>query len=355
MSNRVKHMINVLIRADSNSEIGMGHFIRCSALACEFLEQGHKVFLATSKNSIIPDWAEELYKNKFYIEKEWDIYSEEKILKKLSIEIGIDVMIIDTYKAGSDYYKLASEYYKLIAAFDDNGDISVPVDVVINGNIYAERLDYGLYNNKSVFLLGTNYLAMRPQFKSSTYLEVKKEVIKVLITFGGGDLANATPAVLETLLEKSKYKNLEYSVLIGPGFTNVEQIKKVSQGHGNVNLIYNPKDVASIMRGMDIAICTASSTIYELSSLGIPSIIFVVADNQKNISEEMQNRGISISAGKFSIYVLDNFIAIFDEMASNYEMRKEMHTKAINTFNVSGAKNCVNSIVNYLLEKEKVN
>jgi len=346
---RAGKAVNILIRADNGPSIGLGHFIRCTSLANEFAEQGHSVFLATSKGSTINDLARKTYKKIIYIENEWDINCEEPITKEFTAENPIDVLIVDTYEANQNYYQAISKYSKALVAFDDINNPNLYFDILINGNIYAEKINYIKKSEKCLLLLGPKYLVLRPQYSKAKPRHIQKEVKKVLITFGGSDPLNFTHVILKTIKENiSDYKDLEFNVIIGPGFRNLNQIEEISSKLRNVNLIINPGNIIEIIQRTDVAISAAGSTTYELACMGIPSIIFVVANNQELLAEEMGNMGFVISKGHISSFNVRSFLSSLNELINNYSIRKKMHEKATSTFDARGAERCANEIIRFL-------
>ena len=342
-------MSNVVIRVDSSSQIGMGHFTRSTALANEFAEQGHAVFLVTSKNSIIPDYAKQVYKKVWFVDNEWDINSEKVIIEEIVRLIDIDVMVVDTYRANQEYYYNLVKYSRILVVFDDIGEKEGPFNILINGNIYAKKLKYNFCTHNLLLLLGSKYLILRPEFKVVKPIQINKEVKKVLITFGGSDVLNATPDILNAICCCSKLnKNVQLVTLIGPGYTNVDKIKQLSDSCSNIKLVHNPDSIGSILAEVDIAVSAAGSGTYEIACMGIPSILFVVADNQVKVAQTMQETGMSINLGNFSSFNSKQFIETYDELVINFSMRKKMHDKAIRNFDALGAERCAIDIIKYL-------
>lgn len=340
-------MANILVRADNSSQVGMGHFNRCSALAHEFAVNSHNVFLVTSETSIIPVWIQQVYKNTLRVSKEWDIDSERPVIEELLRNNRIDIVIIDTYRATKTYYEFILDYANFLVVFDDMGSIDVPAKILINGNIYAPQMPYSQCDKDTLLLLGSEYLALRPLFKKVKPIEIRREVKKVLITFGGGDILNSTPVIINTLMHSlGMVKNMEYYVLVGPGFKNIDQIEDVCKGFNNIKLIFNPENVVDIMKEMDLAISAAGSTVYELACLGIPNIIFTVVDNQELIAKTMCNEGICLDAGDFNLFSKEKFLGLMSQV-SNYYLRRRMQEKALNTFDALGAERCVDRIVKF--------
>ena len=101
-----------------------------------------------------------------------------------------------------------------------------------------------------------------------------------MITFGGSDVRNLTPKILEIL--NINFPNIKKDVIIGPGFNNLEEIKKHSN-NANINLITNASTEQMIesMRTSEIAIAAGGQTLYELAHIGTPAIGILLVENAK--------------------------------------------------------------------------
>ena len=56
--------------------------------------------------------------------------------------------------------------------------------------------------------------------------------------------------------------------------------------------------MSEIMAEADIAVSSAGSTCWELAFLGVPSILTVTADNQREIAFALDKRGLAINLGE---------------------------------------------------------
>ena len=78
---------------------------------------------------------------------------------------------------------------------------------------------------------------------------------------------------------------LNYHVICGNFNAHEKELEKKANKFVNINLYKNVSNMAEIMKKCDLAISAAGSTLYELASLSIPSIVFSFADNQKKATE----------------------------------------------------------------------
>lgn len=335
-------MNKIAIRADGGNDIGMGHVMRCMAISKELLERNIEVFF-------ISKFCEEV--NDIFINqgiKFINIYSNnlddeileiEKIIKNNSI----DCVITDSYNLSDDYLFKMKQLVRILVSIDDNSLYKYPSDIIINGNIYANNLNYKLINRDTKLLLGSQYCILRNEFRKNFDFRVKEKVENILITMGGSDINNFTPWILDTI----KDLKVNINVIIGKSFECTNEIQEISKKYNNINLIYNPNNISEIMKNNDIAVSASGSTAYELCKVGVPTILLVQAKNQENIAYEFDKKGIMINMGYFHDLSKDKLLENINFLIDNKEVRYKMNNLSKNIISDYGVKNIVDNILNY--------
>lgn len=329
-------MYNVAIRADGGQSIGMGHIMRCLSLANEFRSNGCIVYFISKYEEgikkIISDHFEVIplsctkssLVNGFYYGDETELVNEAKDIIEIIKTYNIDLLFIDSYNVSEDYLMSIKSNVKKLAYIDDINKFIYPADILINGNISAEYMNYKKYCKDEIMLLGSKYNFIRNEFKDLPERKIKKEVEEVMITTGGSDPHNMTIKLLDIFCNDDVLKSLTYNVVIGSGFINNKEIREFANQYENIVIYENPNKISEIMLKSDIAISSGGSTLYELCACGIPTLAFIYADNQKFIVEEMtkleyiKNIGWYDSLGKS--YVISNV----KDLIFNYKKRLEM-------------------------------
>ena len=276
------------ILTEGGRDIGFGHIARCVALYQGFKEKG-----ITSEILINGD------KDVEYLLKGIDCsifnwVSEEE--KTFNIIKGSSVAIIDSYLADLEFYKKKSRLVKVSAYLDDYKRLDYPKGIIINGNIYAQKLNYPC-KGENVYLLGTEYVPLRKVFWDVPQKNIRENLEVVTIIMGGSDRLNITPSILKMLVDKfSKFKK---NVIIGRGFEDMGRIKKNMDR--NTVLVHDPdaSDMQRIMLDSDIAISAGGQTLYELARVGTPAIGICVAENQRLNLEYWQKEEFVEYAGLY--------------------------------------------------------
>lgn len=76
--------------------------------------------------------------------------------------------------------------------------------------------------------------------------------------------------------------------------------QKTSQTQVTVTIHENVKDMRGLLLKSDVVITATGSTIYEVSALGIPMIVFYFAENQRQGAEAIEKRTDIVNAGCFA-------------------------------------------------------
>ncbi len=361
-------MYKVLIRADGGSSIGMGHVMRCISLGKIFLKEGYEVvFISKYKEG-----KEKIHTNGFDViplsakAKEGKIQSgfsygdpmnleiEKKELINILKNQKADILIIDHYNVTKDFFLSLKPHVNILAYIDDVNAFTYPVDVVINGNITGEYTDYESYFENQKFLLGPSYNLIRDEFQNIPKRAAAKEVKKILMTTGGADPFNITEKLIDTIRGEGLFNKMELHVIVGGSFQNKNEIKEKQNQYENIVLYENVKKISSIMLDCDIALSSCGSTLYELCACGVPTLGFIVADNQVLVAEKMNELGYIKNLGWHHGLKKKNTVYEIKEFIDDYELRSEMVKKQQALVDGKGTERVVNEITKLMREKEGV-
>jgi spore coat polysaccharide biosynthesis predicted glycosyltransferase SpsG len=70
------------------------------------------------------------------------------------------------------------------------------------------------------------------------------------------------------------------------------------QGRERFTVLTNVTDMADLMVNSDLCVGAAGSTAWERCCLGLPTLMMVLADNQKNIARNLEQQGaVILSSG----------------------------------------------------------
>jgi len=277
--------MHLTIRADGGPDIGYGHLIRTSALAEELLRRGHQVTYATTTSDHVAEVCPPAIET-LQLPSRTDVSS---LLDHLD-QTDADAALLDSYLADENYQRTVRDSVPLAVVSDDTRH-PICADVLVNGNLYAPDLDYETLGNEPVWCLGPDYLLLRSAITQLAAREPpwREEPVRALITMGGSDMKNLTP----TALRAFDGLDLRVDAIVGPGFSDEQEqeIQTVAENiSADVFITRDPEDLPERMFQADFAVCTASSTVYELLALGTPIVSIPVVDNQEPIATALRER-----------------------------------------------------------------
>ena len=107
--------------------------------------------------------------------------------------------------------------------------------------------------------------------------------------------------------------------------------------------------MSELMSICDVAISAAGSTLYELCACGVPTITYVIADNQIDGAREFERKGLMIKSGDLreTDYDCRSLINNLRDLISDNIKRKTMSESASMIVDGNGAKNILNDIMRY--------
>ena len=314
------------VRVDANEKIGMGHLMRCRTIALELAECGCRVVFFTAEKA-----CEELLKQwQFAVHLlEQEPFSMEELpnLTMLLKAEKVGLLLVDSYRVTQEYLekliKVLPLYY-----MDDLGEQTFPVHGIINYNLYAKDLPYGrLYEGELCeglkeppkFLLGSAFAPVRREFvevhdkangneHDKSHDKAKSHEKHILITMGGSDPMEITLALAKRICEKwGDSKDCVLDLVCGPmcaGRDRIETFVKAhcgKEGAGKIRLRLHTsvQDMWNLMGGSDLALCAAGSTMYELCTVGVPTVTCYYVDNQKKAAQAFGEKTLVKNAGDY--------------------------------------------------------
>lgn len=296
------------IRADGNTDIGMGHVMRCLSVAEAAAAAGQEPVFITADEGCRSMIEERGFRVIVLHTDYKDMMSELSALTALFCP-G-DVLLVDSYQAGRAYYLSLRKVVK-VACFEDMGQ-PYPVDLLINYNIYApdlaqnykaqqnERMTSDIYPGR--VLLGVEYMPLRKAFQGAPAYKVSDKVKNVTITTGGSDPYFAADAFADVILKDGflSAQGIRLHLVSGPFNRYAEELKRRYQACETVTIHENVKDMKKLLTGSDVVISATGSTIYEVSALGVPMIVFYFAENQRQGAEAFGKLTDIVNTGCFA-------------------------------------------------------
>ncbi len=340
-------MKKVIIRADSNKIVAMGHVMRCLSVADALKKNGAEVIFVCAS-----DDPKELIEKRGYEIKVLNsdfsqMESELTDICPILEQIKPDIIILDTYYLTDKYVESIKRYGKTVF-IDDYGKDAFSVDIIINYNIYGDLMDYkGLYEKEGKacpeLLPGPDYAPLRSAFLDANPIKIKeKGPYEVLVSTGGSDSLSIAKGVADLFLSDiGNRENMKLNILVGPFSKDREYLYRLGESNPDCIKIWsNITDMPGFLANFDLALSAAGSTSYELCCMGIPTSLFCMADNQSLINETFDKKGIYKSSGnaeKDREAVISNLLSFANNALTDYRYRVECSMRARDLVDARGA------------------
>lgn len=351
------------IRADGNTQIGMGHVMRCLSIAEAAADLGERckpVFLAA--DDACRGMIEERGFRVVVLHTDYqDMMSELSQLEKMLLRER-DLLLVDSYQADTAYFAAVSKL-AVTVCLEDMGT-PYPVDLLINYNLYAPKLaaQYRIEEKPLNTLLGAEYVPLRHVFQADTAYTVRDRVTDVMITTGGSDPYFAAGAFLKAFLAAEcmfscgHEKNpITWHIVSGPFNAFAKELKEHFGGRDNVVIYEGLKDLKALMKRCDVVLTATGSTVYEICALGVPMIAFYFAENQRQGAQELALLTDIVNAGCFGVNqkaVTDYAAKALKRCVCDKDYRALLHRQERRLIDAKGAGRIVSRIFQLQWETE---
>lgn len=210
-----------------------------------------------------------------------------------------DWLVVDNYALDARWESLLRQSANKILAIDDIADRQHDCDVLLDQNLYADM--QARYANKVPAhcqqLLGPRYALLRDEFRRlREQIEPRSGRVKhVQIFFGGVDVENCTSRAIEVFAQL-RFSDVRVDVVIGAQHPSRKQVEMECARHG-FNCHVQTDRIAELMAVADLAIGAGGSACWERCSLGLPTLLVALADNQEKIAKALDFFGACIYVG----------------------------------------------------------
>ena len=289
--------MNVLIRCDGSLEIGMGHIIRCLALADE-LHENHNcsIHFAIRKSELGITKVESSYPVLTSNEKAYDY---EKWILECIRKSRAQVLILDVRDnlSKSELLSIKSICGVRVVTIDDPEDKRLASDLAFYPPVpQVQKMNWSNYEGN--LFTGWEYVMLRKDFKKC-YPSHGKNNLNILVSMGGSDEHNMTEIVINALILIKKSFNV--TIILGPGYQHEKSLKKtLLAATFKYKVHINPPDIASIMSKATMAIISFGQTAYELAALKVPSLYLCITEDHSNSSQLFVRKEVGINLGLIS-------------------------------------------------------
>lgn len=287
--------MRLLLRCDAGPSTGVGHAVRCAAVAEAALAAGHEIVWSGRLDGL--DWL-------------WSGLQpgaapgtgtlrppadDAAALVELARSAGADAVHVDHYLLGTDLRPTLHAAGIVLSTVEDFATGRRPGDVVVDPNLGADthpRPDDG----SPVLLRGPHYAPLRVAARRARDAAPgpadRGHTPHVLVVMGGTDAAGLLPSVVRALHACDAPADVD--VVVPPGR---DLDLPDAPGPARFRAIAPLSDLPSAMARADLVLSAAGTTVWELCCVGVAMALVRAADNQVQGYRAVVEAGAGLGLG----------------------------------------------------------
>lgn len=326
----------VVFRVDASTEIGTGHVMRCLTLAdaltrvgadCHFIcrnhignmndyirQRGYPVYELISSDAIPVDASKAELQHEHWLQVPWADDAAQSYDVMQRERICADWLVLDHYALDARWQREMKPTFERLMVIDDLADRQHVADLLLDQNLGRAAADYdGLVPESCIRLMGPRYAMLRPEFAQWRSYSLKRrqnpELKHILVTMGGVDKDNITGQILNALAGVELPSDMRITVVMGAKALWSQSIcKQAERMSVPARVLTGVTNMAQTMAEADFAFGAAGTTTWERCSLGLPSLLFVLAENQRELARAVHERGAAVeSSAVTSAEIVEHF------------------------------------------------
>ena len=291
--------MRVVFRVDASNAIGTGHIKRCHTLATSLQKRGAQIHFITRAHlghmgdmlardnfavTLLPQPSGNIKTGANYAA--WLGVTQQEDAAQTITALGSqqsDWLVVDHYGLDRVWEARLRPHTQRMMVIDDLANRPHDCDVLLDQNYTdgGQERYQALVPTNCRLLLGPRYALLRSEYAQyrKTMAPRTGKINRVMVYMGGSDHTNITGMVLAAL-SADKLAHIDVDVVIGPNFPQKDAVTTQSNARGRTHIHSSRPHLADLMAKADLAIGGGGATTWERMSLGLPSIVVAIAENQ---------------------------------------------------------------------------
>ena len=281
-------MNKLLFRADGDAQIGLGHVMRCLALADMLQGDFSMRFALTEPSSDVRALVE---KAGVAVIELPEVDTKTVFLDCIQPD---DLVVLDGYTFEEAFQRAIRERAKKLVFIDDLAEGHQVADVIINHAGGVTETDYEA-EPYTRFCLGPHYALLRPEFLQPDGFGEPPIDGPVFVSFGGADAGNVSLTALQAIQQADA--KLPVTLILGPFHPGRAAIDAFQSQLPNLTIRQNltAAQMVDELRQCSLAITACSTIAFEVCAINRPLITVVTADNQARLAQFLSEEKLALS------------------------------------------------------------
>ncbi|MDJ0363924.1 UDP-2,4-diacetamido-2,4,6-trideoxy-beta-L-altropyranose hydrolase [Hymenobacter sp. H14-R3] len=287
----------LLFRVDGSTITGLGHLVRCQALAQALQPALAATFIIREP---APTIAQQLTAVGITVQTvPADVPPGLSEAEWLANQVSAtDILVLDGYHFGPAYQRRLAATGAALVCLDDLITAPTWADVVLN---QAGGVAPVAYSQVPLARLcpGPAYALLRPAFWQPAPALPDDAPRRLFLNMGGADPGNQTLALLPQL--RRQFSAYQVAVVTGAAYPHLAALQAATAADAQVILRNNlsATDLAALLRTCQVFVCPPSGVAYECCAAGGAVLLHPTADNQRALFEFLtrQELALPLAAG----------------------------------------------------------
>ncbi len=308
--------MQIAIRVDASHTIGTGHVMRCLTLAHALRQRQHDVCFICRQ--LPDDLTDTIQQQGFSVHilpthdaasdtrlphADWLPVSQQtdarQTLTSLEEHDHIDWLIMDHYALDQEWQQIVKPAVNRLMVIDDLADRTHLADILLDQNYYPDMYNRykALLPSHCTRLIGPQWALLRNEF-----IDLQNRVTprtgnpgNVLVFFGGADNSKLAVSTLQAI--EALDTPFTTRMIIANTHPDIHAITDICNNNDNIELLGRINNMAELMLQADLAIGAGGTTTWERCYLGLPAIVFTLAQNQTAVNLAVSTYGACLLAG----------------------------------------------------------
>jgi len=267
----------LFVRTEASNATGMGHFMRCFAIAEEARARGIEVrFILSALSDPVVDRCRRIGATA----RATGTLPGGDAAAVAAMLTPDDWLLVDSYAATADYIATLHRAAHVAVIDDLAALVRYDCDLIVNAAQSASASTYRA-RTRGKLLLGAPYALIRREFRTAPPVAAGHAVG---VMFGGSDprrLTGGCAALLRAAMPGTRLK-----IVAGPAHIHTDELRALAAADPLIELHVDPASVAGVVAGCDLVLTAAGGSVGEMAALGLAALVLVLYDNQKAALEQ---------------------------------------------------------------------
>lgn len=304
--------VEIVILVSESPTKGGGHVKRQMAVVEEAIERGHRITVIGVLSMTSSITLRKLGANVVRVVSEVEAFEHARQLLAPLMKIRSRVaLIVDDY----DLIQLEEnllEVCKMVVVFTDGQELKSPPQLIVDSaSVTQDTEGSRRISGLKAVMIGRQFKILRDErIRNVSQMSRPK---RILVNFGGADSDDFSLTLYTLIKEVHLLQNFE--IVLGPLYKGgLKDLSGTVRLESNTKFVFNrAHKYLSLLGSSEAAIGASGLSAYERAFVGLPSLNFAVAGNQKGIARILASVGAAIE-GKLPIRIecLKDFFDLLD-------------------------------------------